>query len=62
MQPENRALLVDAQNEVPVVQQILGAIGSLVSKIGTQENIKLNESLNVYIETKRLVANSERYN
>ena len=59
VRPENSAVLVNTQIEQPIVQQIITVINNLATSIGAKEEIKLNTSPNVFIETRQLFAESE---
>ena len=53
---ENRSVLENTQIEKPVVQQIISAINNLATRISETGDIKLNDSPNVFVETRQLVA------
>ena len=51
---ENGAVLENTQIEHPVVQQIITTVNNLATRIGASGDIRLNNTPNVFIETKLL--------
>ena len=51
---ENGAVLENTQIEQPVVQQIITTVNNLATRIGASGDIRLNNTPNVFIETKLL--------